>query len=288
MNLGTPPPASRARVVPLGTVAELCAFVDELSPTDAGELVIGGVRSLGSVYVDSRRICWAAAKGLARRLTQLIAEGATVSPGDLEDVYRRCKASGAPLGESLVSLGVTSAEQLRAALAQHTVESLAQLTGAANLGVWHPRAPGAYSARFTFGTGEVLARIGGLQSGAFAARVEEELRACFWAGEWGAAFVRLPGRSRPEPVAWVGEAQLSAAGLMDRSTWATSALDLVAAFDARQPLVAVQLPPSRRRPGRALRVAFPFEETVVVGEVGEQGPARILNRRARARRSFTG
>lgn len=288
MNLGTPPPAPRARVVPLGTVAELCAFVDELAPTDAGELVIGGAGAEGSVYVDARRICWAAAKGLARRLTQLLAEGGAVSPVDLEDVYRRCKASGVPLGESLVSLGVTSAPQLRAALAQHTVESLAQLTGGANLGVWHPRAHGAYSARFTFGTAEVLARTGAFQSGVLAAGVEAELRACFWDGEWGAAFVRLADRSRPEPVAWVGEAPLSAAGLMERSTWATSALDLVAAFDAQQPLVAVHLPPARRRRGREVRVAFAFEHTVVVGEVGDQGPARILNRRARARRSFTG
>lgn len=288
MNPGTPPPATRARVVPLGTVADLCDFVDDLAPTDAGELVVGGASGAGSVYVESRRICWAAAKGLARRLTELLAERSSNSPREIEDVYRRCKVSGVPLGESLVSLGVVQAFQLRAALIQHTVESLAQLTGRTNLATWHPRARGGYSARYTFGTAEVLARTGALSGSLVAAQLQSELGACFWDGEWGAAFVRPAGRSMPEAVAWVGEVPLSAGGLMERAKWAASAVDLVVAFDARQPLVAVHLPLGRRRLGRHMRVAFPFRSAVVVGEVGALGPARILNRRAQARRSPTG
>lgn len=278
-------PRAAARHVRLGTVAELCAFVDDLERDAAGELVVEAGEVRGSIYIEHARICWAAAAGLSRRLTELLVERAGLDAGSMAHLYRACRDARVPLGEYLVERGVVSADDLRAALAQHTVESLRRLTGPQRSGQFRRRQHAGYNARFTFGTAELLAKSGASTRNEAARLAEAEMVACFSPEGWAAAFVRSVGRSAPEPIALHGEAPAEAQALARLARWATSALDLVAAFSTGEPLVAVRVPPERARAGRESALAFRLGELVIAGEAGAHCAARILNRRARHRAS---
>lgn len=273
------------RSVSFETVAEVCDFVDGLDGTAVGELVVADANAVGVVFVEKARICWAAATGLGRRLTELLMARAAVDEETMETYYRTCKAERVPLGEYLVGRGIVGADDLRAALAQHTVESLRRLAGPGQRAGWCPKERGGYSPRFTFGTAELLARAGEVDEAESARAIREEMEQCFFSGEWAAAFVRSPQRAQPVPIAIIGEAPASAAELVRVGAWAASALDVagaLAAGERDEPVLAVQLP-RPARPERAMRVAFRHGGMLVAGESSERGPARILNRRARRR-----
>lgn len=278
-------PPSVGRDVRLGTVAELCAFVDDLELDAAGELLVDAEGARGSIYIEHARICWAAAAGLSRRLTELLVERAGLEANTMERLYRACRDEGVPLGEYLVGRGVVSAADLRSALARHTIESLRRLTGPERSGRFRRRRSVGYSPRFTFGTAEVLVQSGAVTREEAARRAEVEMTACFAPGGWGAAFVRSTDRAAPEPIALHGEGPSEAHALSRLARWATSALDMVTAFSTGEPIVAVSLPASRAREGRQSAVAFRLGELVIAGEAGAHCAARILNRRARQQAS---
>ena len=270
---------SVARWIAVDDVFDVCAFVDELDRGTAGELVIADDRARGTVFVEDARICWAAASGLAPRLTELLIERAHVDASTMESYFRACKTEGVPIGEYIVSRDIVSAADLRAALAQHTVESLGRLTGAGRRAAWVPRARGGYNPRFTFGTSEVVALSTAASEGDLARVAHAELVRCFSDGDWGVAFVRSARSAAPIPIALRGEVPQAAQRLARIAKWAVSALDIVAAFDANDPLVAVT------QPKGAVLVAFRHHDVVIAGETGAFGPARMLNRRAQARRT---
>ncbi len=257
-------------------VADVCSFVDDLDGAAAGELIVTNEETAGAVFVEHARICWAAATGLARRLTELLMLHADVDHKTMESLYRTCKTERTPLGEYLVQRGIVRAEALRAALAQHTVESLVRLTGPGRRAAWHPRPHGGYSPRFTFGTSEVLARAHATAEGGAAERAMQEMAVCFSDDEWAAAFVRGEARAAPEPVALHGPAPASATVLGRSAKWAASSLDVVTACSGGSQMVAVTLPHN----GGVL-VAFRHDDLVIAGEARAQGAARILNRHAR-------
>jgi hypothetical protein len=230
-------------------------------------------------FVEDARICWAAASGLARRLTELLVVRARVDAATMETYFRSCKAEAVPLGEYLVGRGIVSAAELRDALAQHTVESLGRLTGPGRKAAWVPRARGGYNPRFTFGTSEIVTLSGAAASSDLARVADLELARCFPDGDWGAAFVRSATSAAPVPIALRGEAPASARALERIAKWAVSALDIVMAFSGSDPLVAVS------RPSKAVLVAFRHHDVVIAGETGAFGPARLLNRRAQVRRN---
>lgn len=275
-------PVSRrnvARWIAVDDVFDVCAFVDELDRGTAGELVVADELARGTVFVEDARICWAAASGLAPRLTALLMERACVDAATMETFFRSCKADGVPIGEYLVGRGIVSAADLRAALAQHTVESLGRLTGNGRRAAWVPRARGGYNPRFTFGTSEVIALTTAACEADLASVARAELARCFTGGDWGAAFVRSARSAVPVPIALRGEVPQAAPRLECIAKWAVSALDIVAAFDADDPLVAVT------QPQGAVLVAFRHHDVVIAGETSAFGPARMLNRRAQARRT---
>lgn len=274
-------PVSRrsvARWIAVEHVGDVCEFVDELERGCAGELVFEGEATRGMAFVEDARICWAAAAGLARRLTELLVLRARVDAASMEALFRTCKADGVPLGEYLVGRGIVSASELRAALAQHTVESLCRLTGPGRRAAWVPRARGGYNPRFTFGTSEIVTLSAAVASSDLARVAEAELVRCFSDGDWGAAFIRPAASSAPAPIAIRGEAPAAARALERIAKWAVSALDIVAAYNGADPLVAVT------RPGGRVLVAFRHHDLVIAGETGTFGPARLLNRRAQVRR----
>src|SRR5688572_27436364 len=78
------------------------------------------------ILVENNRLCWAVAAGMRRRLHDILRSHSNLPIGDaeLEALYARCRNDHQPLGETLVAEGLVSPEHLRAALKQHTVESL--------------------------------------------------------------------------------------------------------------------------------------------------------------------
>lgn len=241
--------------------------------------------SLGVVFVERGRVCWAAARGLARRLTELLGARAGLSAAEMESLYLACKERRIPLGEHLVNRGVLAADDLRDVLLQHTGESLSHLWTADARGTWHPRGGAGYSPRFTFATAELLAHLGGVRHADVVARIRPVLARFFRDEDWGAAFVRGAFSAAPEPVALHGATPDAAVVLMRFGKWAASALDVAATFSGGSGLLSIA------RAGASAGswlVAFAQEGAVVVGATGTHGPARILNRRAQERRKKGG
>lgn len=274
--------------LPIRSALDVCSFVDRLDRAVVGELVIEhGGRVRGAVFIEGGRVCWVAAHGLAARLTQLLMSSSGVDAATMEGLYRRCKAEGSPLGEALVSYGIVEPEALRSALLQHTTESLLALVGETDaVGAFRRRSAGGYCPRFTFATSELLARVTAERNRDAAAAVHEEL-AAFTAereDEWGAAFVRVG--AVPLPVVLVGALPSSATGLLRVGRWAASALDVAQAFQGADGGEEDTFVTSGS--GDSALVAWRVgggSSTFVAGRMGKSGPARILNRRASARRA---
>lgn len=274
------PSGPLSRAVALRGVGDLCAFVDELAPDAVGELVVDGPGPAGAIFVEHGRVCWAAVRGMARRLTELLVVRAGGDAASMERSYRECQREGARWGEWVVAKGILSASDLRATLFEHTLESLSVLCRRGGDVRWCARAHGGYNARFTFGTAELLVRAGASAHPELAPGLERELAMAFGEGDWGAAFVRSASSAAPEPIAARGAHPAAARELLELGKWATSSLDLAGALHHDDPMLAVEASPSR-----AL-VAFRHHGAVVVGATSPFGPARILNRRANARRGL--
>jgi hypothetical protein len=195
----------------------------------------------------------------------------------MEGFYGACRRKRAPLGEYLVNAGVVTASNLRLALLEHTGESLRVLCVPGARAEWSPRRPGAYSSRFTFKTTELVGRAGAQRHRALAELVAAELAETFLHPEWGAAFVRSLESAAPEPIATHGGLPDKVAALIRLGRWASSCLDVAAPIHGDSPLVAAVL-----EDGAV--VAWRSGPAILAGKMNSCGPARLLNRRARARR----
>src|SRR5262249_20565820 len=57
----------------LAKTLDAWAFVDALGPHATGEIIVSAADGpRGAVFVEAGRVCWSAARGLARRLTELL------------------------------------------------------------------------------------------------------------------------------------------------------------------------------------------------------------------------
>lgn len=275
------------RRVAIRTTVDICTFVDRLAVDDVGELLVvrdeatspPSVR--GTIFVEGGRVCWAAARGLAPRLTQLLRQPSGLDAAAMEDLYRRCKLEGAPLGEFLVARGIVRPDDLRAALLQHTTESLDVLCDDRTLASWWPR-PGGYNARFTFKTSELLARWFAHRQGATGARLSAALDTFSESmpGEWGALFVRVPTLASPLPLLVRGELPEKSLSLLRVGKWAASALDVASTFQDADVLVTAM------EAGGTSLVAWRHDGRIVAGRMGSNGPARVLHHRAAMRRAM--
>jgi hypothetical protein len=267
--------------VGLRNAFEACTFVDDLGGAIVGELVVNDADGpRGVVFVEGGRVCWAAARGLAPRLSELLGARAGLEPSEMESLFLACKERRIPLGEHLVSHGVLSAEDLRVALLQHTVESLRYLCAGGARGFWCPRGGAGYSPRFTFATAELLTQLGATTHASVAARLRPLLESFFGDEDWAAAFVRSETSAFPEPIAVRGAAPHAATSLVRFGKWAASVLDVAVAFSGESAFLSIERTSSS---ARTALVAFRHEGAVVTGETSAHGPARILNRRAQRR-----
>lgn len=270
-------PSSRA--TRLGAPLDVCRFVDEI-PDGVGELVVehGGVVR-GSIYIQSGRICWIAAKGLDRRLTQLLAERAGVNPHEMERHFVRCRNAKVPLGEDLVARKLVSATDLRRALLDHSAESLTVLCKEEAVGRWRPQR-GGYSARFVFTTAEIAGHAYAVEAPAAAAAAAGVLECHFDAshGDWGAAFVREGGRAQPLLVAVFGAYPASATELSNDADSVLSALDILSTVGRNDLLLVAD--------DERVRCAFLEERRLHLGCTDREGALRILAYRRRRARTY--
>jgi len=223
-------------------VVDACVLVDELEPDLVGELVLeGDAGPLGSVYVQHRSICWVAARGLARRLVELLDERflqqVTRAPATLEGELRRCLASGVPFTQDLLARGMMSSADLRAALLAHSAESLRRMCEPSRTTRWRPRQQ-AFDARFTFSTTELWCRANVAAMAGPGGRAEISLSGMVgFEGDWAAAFVRLPGHAAPQLVGLAGAYPERASIVLGAARWAASTLDVRAALGAEDGLI---------------------------------------------------
>lgn len=243
-------------------VAEICAFVDE-SVTDAtGELIVNDdAGPNGTVFIEGGRVCWAAARGMARRLTEGLSERSRLAPREMESLLSSFKRQRIPLSEGLLAGGTLSAPAFREALLEHTVECLERLCTSTARAAWVPRQGPGYGAQFTFSTSELLTGVGGSRYRAALARAQPILQASFGDDDWGAAFMRTPQSSFPEPIAARGSAPPDAATLIRIGKWAACAVDV--AVPEEDAIFTIERTTIR---GRASLVAFRHGDLIVAGE----------------------
>lgn len=261
---------------------DVCHLVDGFPVEMTGELVVtqGEDRVRGAIFIERGRVCWAAAHGLAPRLTELLIAQSGVDTTTMQRLYRECRKDGLPLGEQLVARGIVSAEQLRSALAQHTVESIDALCVGEATARFRPRA-GGYNPQFTLNTSEILTQYGARKNVVASTEGEARLRpfASGAAEEWGALFVRDRSAAFPIPVATRGHPPDRAVALLRYGRWAACTLDVAAAVNDSDVFVS-----TKQADGRFF-VAWHVEGAFVAGCMLAQGPARVLHQRAERRRS---
>lgn len=127
--------------------------VERLGAHDTGAYSFG-LESEGAIFVEHGRICWIAARGLERRLRDLLSVD---RPGDrFNEICARCRAEGLLLGETLVAEGFLAPGELERALRRHSAECLRFLSKKPHRGTWRVHASRGYSPSFTFLATEVF------------------------------------------------------------------------------------------------------------------------------------
>lgn len=229
----------QARALPpearLDGVVRLLRELEELPADATGALTFGDrERAAGAVLIEGGRVCWAGARGLSRRLTDLLVGRGESSPSRavIHRVYRECRRDGRPLGERLVEGGWVSAEGLREALIDHSVEAMTQLCSLeGDARFWVPHRAQRYDAAYTFAPVELLTPAARGLLPERSARGAAELRAILDGEGVGLALHRGGAVARPVPVARTGPDRVRVEELDALARWAVGVLDLTAAID---------------------------------------------------------
>lgn len=181
-----------------GHFERLCTLlesIDEAHAGQSGSIVFGNGK--GVVLVQDGRVCWAASPAAGSRLSHRLRDEASVDPQQLAAVFRECRENGKPLGQTLVERGVVRFDVLRAALLQHTAETLLYLAGHASP-QWMPSRVDHYDSRFTFTSAELLTHSADGWWGPLAAGARQELMSALGdRGTVGLAFLRAEGAVIP-------------------------------------------------------------------------------------------
>jgi hypothetical protein len=228
------------------TTVRLLRGIERLPEGATGALVFTrGDERLGTLLVEDKRVCWAAASGMETRLTDILSRQANppIPQPLIEDVFEQCRHDGSPLGAALVSRGLVSAEGLESALRQHTGEATLHLShllrGHDRLApTWLPSRTRRYEAQFTFTPAEILVCVGALGNQEITPRAHRVLAPILEDGVVAAAFFAGRGEASHLPVAQVRGELLGVESLVNLGAWAHGALGDVARFSEGDHLVA--------------------------------------------------
>lgn len=219
----------------MADLVDLLAAVDDCPADESGAFVVDGDDGeaiLGSVFVEAGRVCWAAAAGRSARLRDLLHRHSVrpLDEAELDDAFAECRDSQRALGELLVERGLLSDDGLRAALKQHTVESLiAQFDGSDRPVTWVPHRRRGYHARFTFSPIELLAAAGAQLYPSESAGADQGLIAALPAAQTAGSFA-IGDEDEPVAVWTTGARVWRVRDLLELGDWATAALAVCNGF----------------------------------------------------------
>jgi hypothetical protein len=184
-------------------LVHLLAHVEGVAAGESGLLAFGTEADRGGIFVERGRICWAVARGMGRRLHELLQSHANGrSTADFNAIYQRCRANGTLLGQTLVEEGLVTARELEVSLRRHSAESLLALCHEElDEPVWRSRGARGYEPRFTFRPVDVLLDVMALWAPDAQTVARSELARFDSAERIGAAFL---GEEHAIPVAGFG------------------------------------------------------------------------------------
>lgn len=152
--------------IPPLLTAEVLSRIDELGKSEesaTGALVFSALeQDLGAILVEKGRVCWAMARGLNARLTDILEHSFNASfDRELVDrMIQECRENNQPFGEYLVARGIVTSLGLRSALRQQTVEAIASIAAVGASPRWLPHKNRTYNPDYSFSTAELLAALG--------------------------------------------------------------------------------------------------------------------------------
>jgi hypothetical protein len=118
----------------------------------SGEFVCASAAGEIHVYLQEGRIAWATDSKHPFAFAAHLRDAAGIDAHTFRDVVEECRRERLPLGETLVSLGLTTWEGVRASLAHQIDLAIALLSSAeAGQALFLPRAYASYDGRLTFG-----------------------------------------------------------------------------------------------------------------------------------------
>lgn len=257
----------------ISSVLRLLAFVDELPKGATGVLKFG---ESGVILLESRKICWAVARSMRLRLTDILRNQSTppLPREAVEVIYRRCKVDGVPIGEALVMSGLVTEAGLRVALFKHNGEAIAHLASSGlspERFVTHART--GYDPKFSFSACEVLAMLGSLDDPARALAAQIELANTLVPDSFGVAFVRSDSASGALVIAVDRACDLPVADLVEVCNWTAGLFDVAHTFDPEAALVRATWG------GHLALVTWRAKEVVYVGLCASRAAAaRLVSR----------
>ncbi len=222
----------------LSSAVEVLECVEGLSPGSTGVLRF---EDEGVVLVDGARICWALARNMRERLTDILCKDPErpIARGHVEDVFRRAKESGTPFGESLVASGLVSVAGLRTALSRHNAEAIACLAHARKRPTqFSTHSRGKYDPRFAFSTTELLAAISNSSNQKRAVEASQWLDDVNVQDAVGVAFVRDVAGASPALIAVDGGCPLRVGETLEICGWVNGLFDVTTLFDAKTALIS--------------------------------------------------
>lgn len=177
--------------------------VERLGHLDSGLLSFGDT-PVGGIFVEQGRVCWVAARGLQRRLRDLLRVHSHMTVQEFDDLYEQCRAEGRLLGEKLVDEGLIAPHQLQSALRRHSAESLLDLCRSWQVTTWSNHGGRGYAPRFTFRAVDLLFDSVALVHPELQAQARLELSRVEAPGRRAAAFVRDEATSSLLPLSETG------------------------------------------------------------------------------------
>ncbi len=218
------------------SAAALLEHVEDLPAGTTGALAYG---EDGLILIENRRICWAIAAHMRRRLTDILCQQRSPPlPRELmEDVFRRCKKQSVPFGEMLVSSGLVTEGGLRAALELHNGEAVARIS-CVHVKPTHytVHTKSSYDPRFVFTPTELMASIAARKDDQRKAVARTHLSEVLVPDAIGFAFVRDPWSSRPLLLAVQRDSPLRLSEAHAVAKWAIGLFDVVSVFDSKTSL----------------------------------------------------
>jgi hypothetical protein len=136
-------------------LADTLARVERLATNESGLLAFGD-DNLGGIFVERGRVCWVAAHGLQRRLSDLLRTHSRLDSAALDRISERCRREGLHLGQTLVADGLLQPSELESALRRHSAECLVNLCQTPQAINWASHVGRGYAPRFTFRAVDLL------------------------------------------------------------------------------------------------------------------------------------